>query len=187
MFDPTIYDNLRVVLEGGVYDLDLSGRIIIVRRKDMIDLACMSREYSISFKEKYGGKTYAEICLFAGLADLAAEILEVDGYYAGDVSETKMEYRQPGCRLEIRFKVPLKDPETEPQKMRETLKQIWDTRPDIIQRISHEIDARGQLSANRQIVNVLDFNRKIDENQLDDLENLLQYVMRSLRALNQLS
>ena len=33
MFDPTIYDNIKVVLEGAVYDLDLEGKIIITTKR----------------------------------------------------------------------------------------------------------------------------------------------------------
>ena len=39
MFDPTAYDNLKVILEGAVYDLDLSGELKIIERNDIVDLA----------------------------------------------------------------------------------------------------------------------------------------------------
>ncbi|MDF0725751.1 hypothetical protein PY093_03360 [Cytobacillus sp. S13-E01] len=39
MFDPTIFDNLKVVIEGEVYDLDLTGDFLVTNRSDSIDIA----------------------------------------------------------------------------------------------------------------------------------------------------
>lgn len=49
MFDPTAFDNLKVIVEGAVYDFDLHGDILVTDRKDMMDLASLSRIYHISF------------------------------------------------------------------------------------------------------------------------------------------
>ncbi|QNG61538.1 hypothetical protein H4O14_08705 [Bacillus sp. PAMC26568] len=38
MFDPTAFDNLKVVLEGEIYDADLEGIIEVIKRKDIVDL-----------------------------------------------------------------------------------------------------------------------------------------------------
>jgi hypothetical protein len=35
MFDPTAYDNKKVVTEGAAYDLDLEGQIRVVDRKTL--------------------------------------------------------------------------------------------------------------------------------------------------------
>lgn len=47
MFDPTAFDNLKVIVEGAVYDFDLHGDILVTDRKDMMDLASLSRIYHI--------------------------------------------------------------------------------------------------------------------------------------------
>jgi len=49
MFDPTAFDNLKVVLEGIVYDMDLNGMIQILDRNDFVNIAKMERTYNISF------------------------------------------------------------------------------------------------------------------------------------------
>ncbi|XXM74249.1 hypothetical protein ACQ0QQ_10425 [Lysinibacillus sphaericus] len=49
MFDPTAFDNLKVVVEGEVYDFDLSGEIIIRDRKDLFDFAHYERTYVIQY------------------------------------------------------------------------------------------------------------------------------------------
>ncbi|MCV9888442.1 hypothetical protein [Metabacillus halosaccharovorans] len=47
MFDPTVFDNLKVVIEGYIYDMDIDEQISVTDRSDIIDLAKMSRQYSI--------------------------------------------------------------------------------------------------------------------------------------------
>ena len=44
MFDPTVFDNLKVAVENEFYDLDNLDRIIdITNRRDLLDMAVMSR------------------------------------------------------------------------------------------------------------------------------------------------
>lgn len=43
MFDPTAFDNLKVIVEGAVYDFDLHGDILVTDRKDMIP--CFIKSY----------------------------------------------------------------------------------------------------------------------------------------------
>lgn len=38
MFDPTAFDNMKVVIEGAIYDLDLDGEISIIDRNDLLIL-----------------------------------------------------------------------------------------------------------------------------------------------------
>jgi len=52
MFDPTAFDNLKVVLEGAGYDFDLGGEIDIVDRKDLFDFAHYERKYQIQYRLK---------------------------------------------------------------------------------------------------------------------------------------
>ncbi|NUJ69854.1 hypothetical protein HUS64_21435, partial [Pseudoalteromonas sp. 2102] len=51
MFDPTIFDNLKTVVEGAVYDLDVTDELVtVVDRSDIIDLAKFTRAYALSFQ-----------------------------------------------------------------------------------------------------------------------------------------
>ena len=52
MFDPTAYENIKVVFEGIVYDFDLDGEITIIERNDIVNLANMSRVYNFLFVNK---------------------------------------------------------------------------------------------------------------------------------------
>jgi len=77
MYDPTIFENLKVAFENHIYDLDNIDRIItIMNRVDRIDLSVLAREFSIQFALVDQPEVTAEIVLEASLQDLAGEILE---------------------------------------------------------------------------------------------------------------
>lgn len=76
MYHPSVYDNLKVVLEGAIYDLDFSGEIEIVNRKDLLDHAIMERNYSVDFVVSTIGELMrGNISLTSTLEDLAMEKL----------------------------------------------------------------------------------------------------------------
>jgi hypothetical protein len=175
MFDPTIYENIKVVIEGVIYDLDLEGSILVTGRLDQIDLSSMSRSYIIQFKRKTD-EVFAELRLYAGLKDLAAEILEEDSM------------DQPGCRLEIGFITKVTDVRKEGHQIHAVLTDIWDTDVSITQKISYTYTSTSKVEdvPNSSLNEItVDFNRKINEDQLQDIESLIDHVMRSLEALNQ--
>ncbi len=98
MFDPTVFDNLKVAFENQLYDLDnLDKEITIVSRHDRMDLASMSREFRLGFTLQANANVTAEICLEASLRDLADEILEEPEKY-------------PGCTLRLFFYMTVEDP-----------------------------------------------------------------------------
>jgi hypothetical protein len=169
LFDPTIYDNLKVVLEGSVYDLDLEGRILVTNRSDRIELATMSRCCSFRFREQpETGPAQAEIGLSASLADLAAELLRPSG-------------GAPGCELDIAFETRVLDPDTQCPVIERELLSIWDHRPQVRQRLSFELPQREEGYADRI---TLRFGRKLDENQAEDFPQLVGFALRSLQWLN---
>lgn len=166
MFDPTIYENLKVVLEGAVYDLDLDGQIVVVHRSDLIDLAAMSRSYAVRYRMKDGGCA-AELRLSAGLVDLAGE---------------KLEWRnaRPGCKLEVVFSLLLRNPETACKNIQHILEQIWAPNTEIVQTLSYRFGSDGARCSNEIGVR---FDRKIGEGQVGDIPDLLEHTVRTLRQL----
>lgn len=166
MFDPTIYENLKVVFEGAVYDLDLDGQIVVVHRSDLIDLAAMSRSYMIRFRMKEG-RSSAELRLSAGLVDLAGE---------------KLEWRNalPGCKLELAFTLTLRNPVTACKNIQDVLEQIWGAETTIVQTLSFRYGDDGSRCHNEIAVQ---FERKIGEGQVGDIPDLLEHTVRTLRQL----
>jgi hypothetical protein len=169
VFDPTIYDNLKVILEGCVYDLDLDGRILVTNRSDRIELATMSRSWSIRFRELQGnGQATAELDLHAALADLAAELLRPAG-------------KEPGCKLEISLHTFILDPDIECPEIEHGLLGLWEGRPRIKQQLSFEMPLRDEGYA---LCVTLDFGRKLDESNAEDFPRLVEATVRSLHWLN---
>lgn len=172
LFDPTIFDNLKVVIEGAVYDLDAVGVILVTNRSDRVELATMSRYYGIQFREQdSNGEGTAEVQLFAETEDLVAEIFE-------------MEDRFTGCRLKIRFETTIVNPDQECPTIKELLEEIWENNPQIIQQITVTYGEDPQILKNRI---TLDFGRKINEQQIEDMGTFIDHVLHSLQRINQLN
>jgi IS4 transposase len=51
MFDPTAFDNMKVIIEGLLYDKDLDGEYEITDRNDFVNLSKMDRLFSIRYKK----------------------------------------------------------------------------------------------------------------------------------------
>ncbi|RDI43063.1 hypothetical protein [Falsibacillus pallidus] len=163
MFDPTAYENLKVVLEGALYDLDLSGEIKVIGRKDSIDLASLSRLYevtaSLSSKEC---RITASIRIEAGLQQLASELLALTD-------------SSPGVVAEIEFKgdqVDLTD------RNINLIKEMWGT--------DREFEEKNIISSLNPPARslLLTFNRIITEEMVDDLLEMTHHTVKTLTALS---
>lgn len=175
LFDPTIYDNIKVVLEGEIYDLDLSGKVNVVDRQDLVNLALMTRRFIIKFNLVESNKEInAEINLFADTGDLSREILD---YSDGE---------KPGCEIIIKFITFVTSPDNQCSAIEEALNNIWDYRPTIIQVISYKYDKINNTATKLKNEIKLSFGRKIDEDNIKDIHNLLEYTIRSLEALDRI-
>ncbi|MDF2721342.1 MAG: hypothetical protein K0Q59_1017 [Paenibacillus sp.] len=166
MFDPTLYENLKAVLEGAVYELDRHGRIVVVHRSDLIDLAAMSRSYAIGYR-LVDGRCSADIRLMAGLVDLAGE---------------KLEWRnaQPGSKLELFFSILVRNPVTACKNIQDVLTQIWDSTVSITQTLSFRYGDDGSRCHNRIGIH---FERKWSEGHGSEIARLLEQTVRTLRLL----
>jgi len=169
MFDPTIYDNLRVVLEGAVYDLDMEGRLKIVSRNDIVDLSSVSRSFSIGFRSDPAASASAEISLYVSLSDLAAELLN---------GETK----DAGCTVEIKFYTVTRNPKALCAAIEKKLHTQWEGRPVVRQLITSEYASKDML---QEITVVLLFGRKLSEQHASDLPKLALQTLESLTWLTE--
>jgi hypothetical protein len=177
VFDPTIFDNIKVALEGAVYDLDFAGEVTVTSRSDQIELAAMAREYMIGCRNaarKDGNpQVTALFILSAGAADLAGEIL--------DLAES--EERTFGCTLHVNFLLNIERPER-CAEIERILNTIWSYRPRIIQELSFVYSG---LILERPVTYrntvTLDFGRKINEDNIEDLFTIVEHAVQSLRQL----
>ncbi|PGS47001.1 hypothetical protein [Bacillus sp. AFS041924] len=96
MFDPTAFDNMKVVIEGLIYDKDLDGEYEIIDRNDYINLSKMDRLFSIQYRKlNIRSKSKTTSCRFSmktTASDLYNELIKGN--------------TEVGCFIEIEFFFP---------------------------------------------------------------------------------
>ncbi|SCX90948.1 hypothetical protein SAMN05720606_101422 [Paenibacillus polysaccharolyticus] len=171
MFDPTIYDNLKVAFENYLYDLDnLDESIHITHRRDQLEMASMSREFTLRFCLRDHAAVTAEVVLKSSLQAIAAEILETPGSH-------------PGCELELRFAWVNKEPETRCHDIQVVLQENW---PDqrIVQHI-HYLFGEAPVSFN--VSASVYFDRQVNEEQMHDIPVLCDCMVHVLNKLKEIN
>ncbi|KZE82162.1 hypothetical protein [Paenibacillus elgii] len=175
MFDPTIFDNLKVVLEGHLYDLDAEQMIRVIGREDFIDLASMKRIFSMRIRRDEGC-CQAEISMTSVLSDFAGERFRL--IEPGE---------RPGAKLALRLDMPLSHCE-HAAELHRAMADRWAEEA----RIRHERSAEfvpddgsgrsgGGPSDEKGAYRIhIEFIRKIDESHIDDMESLLAHLVDSL-------
>jgi len=172
MFDPTVFDNLKVAFENDLYDLDnLDHRITIADRKDTLEMSVMEREFRLKFHLVDQPEVSAEVGIHASLKDLAAEILEQPDIV-------------PGCSLTIRFYMMISNEQEQCNKIEAILREIWEPAAALRQTLSHTYAAESESkSAGWSNVIELNFFRHINEEQMGDIPELVQSMLESLEKL----
>lgn len=171
MFDPTAFENIKVVIEGAVYDRDLQGDIVVTDREDIVNLAKLSRKYSVSFQARLeeDSNIQAILILEAGLENLAAELLGADG-----------SLHLAGCAVTAGFHLRHRHDEQLYWKIQQVLERIWGTGRTINQSVTLNPLQTGELVKNEAAVY---FNRLVLEDQIEDLAEMVDYMIASLREL----
>lgn len=172
MFDPTVFDNLKVAFENQLYDLDtLDETIQIKGRKDTMEMSVMGRAFSLAFHLAGQEAVTAELWLEASLKELAAELLEQPG-------------EAPGCELSLLFHMRVKDFGQQCPQIEAVFQRIWPENPVPVQTLSF-VYSEGQAAHQNEIK--LPFKRKINEEQMEDIPSLLEHVLLTLRALGEVA
>lgn len=169
MYDPTVFENLKVAFENRVYDLDtIEQEIRIVNRSDLMDFAILARKFTIQFTLINLEDVSAEIILGASLRDLADEILETPG-------ET------PGCTLTLRFQKHVQRKTEQCELIEEVLSDIWENEVLVVQTLSltYGEDAPGYFN-NIEVK----FRTKINEENMTEIPDFLHSVLDALRVLH---
>ncbi|PEL91927.1 hypothetical protein C6360_09790 [Bacillus wiedmannii] len=169
MFDPTAFDNLKVIVEGAVYDFDLHGDILVTDRKDMMNLASLSRIYHISFQltEPFEPVVKATFSLSVDAKNLSGEILEVPQF-------------TPGCEMKLAFSFPIEKPEVVCEEIENFMHSIWGKERMITQKISYEYNKQAISYHNK--VEVI-FQKAITEDHVDDLIAVISHMIETVRTI----
>ncbi|MBO9129542.1 hypothetical protein [Bacillus sp. 165] len=167
MFDPTVFDNLKVIVEGYIYDQDFDGAILVTGRKDLVDLASMNRQYRVSFvlKNLHNIHITAVFVLQADTRNLLGEIME-------DASFT------PGCTAEILFQYKTVNPETDCSETGQLLKSVWGEERIITQQVAYE-HGKQDYSVEASV----QFQKHITEDHIDDLPVLVDHMIETMHKL----
>ncbi|TQR21423.1 hypothetical protein [Psychrobacillus vulpis] len=169
MYDPTIFENLKVAFENHVYDLDnLDGKIKIMNRVDRMDFSILAREFALQFALVDQQDVTVEIVLNASLEELAGEILE-------------MPEKNLGCSLLLRFHKHVQNVSLQCQMIESALNDIWEDEIQLTQTLSfvYEQEAQNYLDTIE-----VKFINKINEDHMSDITNFLDHVLETLEVLN---
>ncbi|WP_274363616.1 hypothetical protein [Paenibacillus thermotolerans] len=175
MFDPTAFDNWKVVVEGAFYDADREGAIVVVGREDLIDLAGMSRSFRISASLP-GQSARAELRLFSGLEDFTAE------RHAASLNE-----EPPGIRMELLLTLPgerVKDIAA----IHGSIESLWFPDAEIRHSLTVSVDpAQPQAAASpegSEYAVAMTFCNKWGEDRLSDIDELLRRLIETLQSVS---
>jgi ASC-1-like (ASCH) protein len=171
MFDPTAFENMKVVLEGAVYDLDLTGDISIIDRNDYINTAKLSRKYELSFKAENSSSVSAGIILEAELENLAAELLPV----------SRLE-QQAGCWIRLLFSFEHHDNIIDYEKIQKVVSDIWGIGRKIKQTVNFYPLQKEKMKSEVTI----DFGRLVREDQIEDLTEMIDIMITTCEQIQAL-
>lgn len=174
MFDPTAFENMKVVLEGALYDLDLSGDILIKDRNDLMNLSKLSRMFEISFSlpNMEDFPVTAKFSLTSKLENLAAELL------TSALSESLA-----GSYIQLEFILQQEHKIEDYRKIEAILSEIWGSNRKIT--ITNHFDSlTGRF--NKTIASI-EFARLVREDQLDDLTEMIDVMVMTLNHLQSFS
>ncbi|MGG0716819.1 hypothetical protein ABE096_04365 [Robertmurraya massiliosenegalensis] len=172
MFDPTAFENMKVVLEGALYDRDLEGKIAILDRNDVMNLAKLSRQYDVTFSNRNSSSIQCTLVLKAALENLASEL-----------HPQLQNERLAGANIFVIFKMKHENNQEMHQELGKILTSIWGSERTFTQKISYDLFEDNNMIT-KEIT--LEFNRLIREEQIDDLLTMMDYMLESLQKINRL-
>lgn len=175
MFDPTAFENMKVVLEGAIYDCDLAGEILIIDRNDFVNLAKLSRTYEVEFQlaePLQNNQNSAKIVMTAALENLAAELM------SSTISKQKA-----GCEVSLHFYVDLNYDPNLFEEIHSLFVDIWGSERSIQHEMVVEPFVDHEVVLNTITIR---FNRLIIEDQMNDLVHMVEYMITSLQHIDDL-
>lgn len=166
-FDPIAFDNIKYLLEGHIYDLDLANELIILDRNEYINQAKWQKEYDITFTTNIESKITSKFILHSKLINIASELLpsSKDAFLSG-------------VHCSIEFNVPSKINELQIERMIGLLKQVYGPN-----RIYKAFETKELLNNTVQFLFTITFDRLIYENQMDDLYHLAEVSIQTLKKI----
>jgi len=156
MFDPTAFDNMKVIVEGLLYDKDLDGDYLIIDRDDFMNLSKMNREFSITYKKNnVKNKVSCKFTLSATAKDLYSELLTSN--------------EDVGCYVELTF---FFNKEIEAEILQRSLMLLQNHTSQQFN-VFHNIKQSFFEKNKTETSLIIKFINKITEDEFDQLEELI--------------
>lgn len=165
MFDPTAYENLKVVLEGLVYDYDLNGNIVIIERNDYVNLADLSRSFNILFVNKRDKRERLR-----GKVELSATFNQL-------AAEWMLTNEEPGCRLAFHFFIQQEMNEILEKRLLKLIKQTYGN--DFHYRWRKIVDSEGKTEYDISVEKL----NPVTEKTVDELPDFIEKTVECLRMM----
>lgn len=176
MFDPTAFDNQKVIVEGAVYDRDFDGEIEVVNREDIVNLANLSRSFQIEFKLKNNAALHdvvGGIKMVATIENLSAELLT-----------NQLNEKLTGSTIEVFLRINEEVKEESAGYIIQSLEKIWGKDRHIYWVKEGTISNRNSVSNRSSFI--ISFERLVLEEQMDDLIEMLDYIIQSINMIEEL-
>lgn len=154
MFDPTAFDNMKVLIEGIIYDKDIAGELVIKDRNDLINISKMNRKFSIQFNQ-INKNSSCKFTLETTAKDLYSELLN---------GNTNV-----GCTVELEFYLSKELTKEVLQRSMILLRNNTDEQFTVIHNIKQPLIDKNT----RKISVMINFTNKFTENDFDKLEEIL--------------
>ncbi|RFU65467.1 hypothetical protein [Peribacillus glennii] len=175
MFDPTAFENMKVVLEGALYDKEFSGEAVVTNRRDIVNLSSLSRQYEIEMALSKETPIRAGITLQANIENLASELLPDPG----------MEIQsKAGCIVSVSFTLPFHLEKENAAELIGSLEAIWGKKRTITITSCAEYSNKSMLPPFSRAA--VSFGRLVTEEQMDDLLKMADFMADSLSMLEAL-
>ncbi|PID02310.1 hypothetical protein CSV67_10120 [Sporosarcina sp. P2] len=172
MYDPTVFENLKVAFENHLYDLDnLEQAVHILHRSDQLDLAMMARECTIRFSKVGFPTVLVDLTLHSSLKDLADEILEIKG-------------TDPGCLLTLLVRTCIQDVDKECEEIACILRNVWENDVSYTQTLSFRHEQTEPGFMNR--INI-HFKPKLTEEHMGEIDAFLKSVLDMMEQIGEVS
>lgn len=174
MFDPTAFENMKVVVEGAVYDHDFYGDLTVTNRKDLVDLANLSRQFIMEMELKTYQARYPVIgvvSICADLVNLSAELLPNQSPF------------NEGSMITVALKIPCQLEGIKGGELLNVLEGIWGNsrRLELINS-RYRDNKNSELSYSTECK--ISFGRLIKEEQMDDLTDMLDTLIETLKKMD---
>lgn len=171
MFDPTAFENMKVVVEGAVYDHDFYGDIVVTNRQDLVNLAHLSRKFIMEMELKSplsDTPVVGVVSLGANLENLSAELLPNQSPF------------NEGSTITVALKMARQLEGIQGGQLLTIIEGIWGSDRHI-ELINHTYrdNKNSQLTYTTECK--ISFGRLIKEEQMDDLTDMLDTLIESLK------